>query len=115
MAALGDDGSRTSPGFDTLDPSAIDGDTLLISDQVHGFSCIRTIVAPGTALVGDALYALKFRVMTPWRGLPGSSNTEADGSGWLTMEFAPGAGIANVQINEIDKAGSTAGEWIVFG
>jgi len=115
-ALLGDDAAATSPGFDTLDPSAIVDDTLKISRDTHGFACIRYFLAPGTALPGDALYTLKFRCSTPWRNLPGSSNTEIDGTGFQSMEFAPGAGPPfPVQIVEIDKAGSTAGDWIVFG
>lgn len=118
--ALIDDGARTSPGFDTLDPSQIDGDTLRISQETHGFSAIVGIMAPGVALPEDALYVLKFKVASPWRNLPGSSNSSpTDGDGWIEMEFSPGAAIGRgyfpVQIIEIDKAGSTAGDWIVFG
>lgn len=112
---LTDNGQKTSPGFDTLDPSLIDGDTLKITIGEHGFQCIRSILAPADALPDDALYTLKFKVMSPWRNLPGSSNTSpADGTGWLEMQFGPGLGVSSVQINEIDKAGSTGGKWIVF-
>lgn len=112
--ALGDRADLTSPGFDTLDPSEITGDTLVLSRETHGFDFIRTIVAPGVALAEDALYTLIFKVATPWKNLPGSSNAEADGSGWITMNFAPSAGVADVQITAIKKDGSTAGNWIVF-
>lgn len=109
---LGDRTDRTSPGFDTLDPSLIEGDTLKITRDVHGFACIRYFLAPGTALPEDALYTLIFRCLTPWKNLPGTS---ADGDGWITMQFSPGAGPPReVQIDEIKKSGSTAGDWIVF-
>lgn len=116
--ALIDNAAKTSPGFDTLDPSAISGDSLALAYDTHGFSAIRTIVAPGVALAEDALYVLKFKNATPWKNLPGSSNSMPSDPGhadaWLTMNFAPAAGVSDVQITHILKAGSTAGNWIVF-
>lgn len=113
-----DNGQKTSPGIDTLDPGEIAGDSLAITIDVHGFQAIRTIVAPGVALDDDALYTLVFKVATPWKNLPGSSNSNPsdpnDADAWITMNFAPAAGISDVQITHILKAGSTPGNWIAF-
>lgn len=114
MGLLGDHGEMTSPGFDTLDPDDFPDATLKISLETHGFSCIRTLLAPNVALPGDEPYILKLRVASPWRNLPGSVNDQADGTGWLTIAWAPGSGPTDVQITEIDKAGTTPGKWLAF-
>lgn len=114
MPLLGDDGTKTSPGFDTFDPSAITGDELIFNDI--GIPVIRTILAPAVALPGDAFYQLKFMVATPLPvALPGSSGAvDLQGRIWLTMSFAPGTGPTDVQITAVDKSESTAGAWLVF-
>lgn len=109
--ALGDDGTKTSPAWDTFDPSEITGASFRLDIAVHGTVVFRSIAAPNVALGGDAPYVLVFKTPTALTGIPGTSR---DVDGWLTRNFAAGEVLLDTQISEIKKDGSTAGAWEVW-
>lgn len=104
MAVL-EDSTRIPPTWETFDPSAISGDTW--KPSAHGHPMIRYIRSP----IADGDYTLKFKAASGWGdvAVPGGSGDGAADS-WLIKAFANNEPF-ECQIVEIDKAGSTAGDW----
>jgi hypothetical protein len=103
--SFADNAARTSPLWDTFDPSAITGATWKVSDSAPvGICTLAAVRAPTGG--GTLIFKQASTWVTP---PPGSSYDALDGT--FTRVFAANEALINVQITEIVKAGSTAGTW----
>lgn len=105
--SFADNAARTSPIWDTIDPSAIVGDSWKVSSSAPSGSGIMTLASVRAPAGGGTLV---FKQASRWNAPPPGSSYDA-GTATFSRTFAASEALVNVQITEIIKAGSTAGSW----
>jgi hypothetical protein len=102
--------AQTSPTIDTFDPSAIPTDTWKVNLATGGrWQWIRFLRAP----ISGGPHTIVFRCATPWGAAPIPGGSYDANNGNITLTLANGEAVRDVQITEIVKAGSSAGDWTV--